>query len=897
MNLAARQFFNSGDCGFQRNHIKYLLRLFLLTCLGLFTVIQSSGQDLDDLLETANEYYEKEQFHSAAQYYQVALGIQHDVPETIYRLAQSYRAIFDYYLAAQYYQEVLELDEASYPLAAFYQSQMQKSLGNFKNARDGFEGFIDKHNRRSPLSRKERDSFINQAKLEIEGCLWAIEQLGKSWTEIGFAAMPEPVNSTSNDYAAISSKDDQMITFTSGKKGAKGGLLDNRFGEYFTDNIRYQINNGQWSEENLSDHFDRTNTKFSDGVGTYNTTGEKYYFTSCYEGNAFCKLYVTYRENGVWKNPELLNDNVNAPGFDNKHPTLTSGGDTLIFVSNRSGGQGGNDLWFCVSQEGENWGKAKPLPGKINTPFNEASPFYYKDNLLFFSSDGHSGMGGMDIFMVTNYLENNSNIQNLGTPFNSGFDDSFFSLGKRKGYLSSNRPNGKGKFDIYSFNLPGEKDDLAEYLEESADGTQLRSRIRERDGSNLFSARDEDQFYYDNLSPEERARLERILEMRQQSDGDFDPSDLPRDDYKYYKKLDIATKATIERLALKHMLELEGQTSEKQMTVQEKLDWEFYQNVDETERLIIDRIIDLRVEARRRALGKLSPEEILYSSNPSNQERIEDKIQLRALNSLATSLGEQQKQGIIKLSENRSGVDKVTGTGSLTSSEADKAWSRLEAYSGTIEKMDWSSQLLYQQLSPKKRNDLHHSAVREFIMTNSTLNQNERQQLLSAYELESDPLGDLGAEMTEEEIRIVTEIRDALTYNLKSNSSSMNIPVKERVSRELVAQQLMLQQQLEQLSKREADTRDLQGQIKQLIAEQSVAPDPKLEQKIVDEYYSQSQSMLPLLASKETHYFNTLDPGRQLRIARLAKLVEVQIKENQNLVTQRKQFVVAQSDS
>ena len=435
------------------------------------------------MLKTADDYYEKEQFHSAAQYYQVAVGVQNKDPETLYRLAQSYRAIFDYSLAANYYESVIELDRVSYPLAYFYLPQMHKSVGNFKDARDGFEKFISNSDRMSSLTREEKDNFIKQAELEIEGCLWAIEQLGKSWTEMGFTPMPEPVNSDHNDYAVSTSGDGQVITLTSGKKGAKGGLLDNRFGEYFTDNFRYRKKEDQYVQENVSDHFDRTNTKFSDGVGAYASNGEKYYFTSCYEGNAHCKLYVTIYQNGTWKNPQLLNENINARGFDSKHPTLTSGGDTLIFVTNRPGGPGGNDLWFSVSTGEDSWGQARPLPGNVNTPFNEASPFSYQGNLLFFSSDGHSGMGGMDIFMATGYTDAKSSIQNLGTPFNSGYDDSFFSLSVENGYLSSNRPNGPGGFDIYSFNLPKQKSRLADYLTESAEGSQLRSRIRNSDGS------------------------------------------------------------------------------------------------------------------------------------------------------------------------------------------------------------------------------------------------------------------------------------------------------------------------------------------------------------------------------------------------------------------------------
>jgi hypothetical protein len=563
-------------------------------------------------------------------------------------------------MAANYYEKTMDLDEGAYPLASFYLAQMQKSIGNFKHARDGFEHFIETNRERSTIPEQERSTFIKQAEIEMEGSIWAIEQLGKSWRDMGLRIMPEPVNSSFNDYAAITVDNAQTVTITSGRKGGRGSLVDNRFGDYFTDNFRYRKQGEKWEKESISDHFDRTNTKFSDGVGAYNADGDKYYFTSCYEGSAFCKLYVTYQENGVWKNPRLLNENVNAPGYDNKHPTLTPDGDTLIFVSNRPGGPGGNDLWFAVSRNGEDWETPRPLPGNINTPFNEASPFYHDNNLLFFSSDGHAGIGGMDIFMARGYNSAQSTIQNLGTPFNSGYDDSFFSLGPGIGFLSSNRPGGTGKFDIYAFNLLEQDENLVEYLQESAEGTYLRSRIRDNDGSNLYAVRDEDQFYYDNLSEEERQRMERILSNRQSNLDNFNPSDLPREDFTYYKKLDIATKASIERLAVKRLQQVERQESGIEMTLQEKLDWEFYHNVPEQEREIIDRIIDLRVEARRRAVANLTGDQQHYINDLSNRERIESKTQLQGLILDAANISAQQQQRETALARDQGTVQQLT---------------------------------------------------------------------------------------------------------------------------------------------------------------------------------------------------------------------------------------------
>ena len=885
MNHAAGDFFSPGYRGFRKAPLRYCFLHLTLSLLSCFFNTSVSAQDLDNLLKTANAHFDKEQYHTAAQYYQVAAGLRDDDPVTAYHLAQCYRAIFNYSQAAHYYHRTMELDEISYPLSPYYLAQMQKSMGYFKKARDGFEHFIQTNTTSSFIPIDEKDNLIKQAEVEIEGCSWAIEQLGKYWRDIGFTNLPEPVNSSSNDYAAVAAANDNVVTITSGRKGVRGGLVDNRFGEYFTDNFRYKNEGNLWTPESSSDHFDRTNTKFSDGVGTYNDAGDKYYFTSCYEGSAFCKLYVTYHENGVWKNPEMLNDNVNAPGYDNKHPTLTPGGDTLIFVSNRPGGPGGNDLWFSVSNSGEAWEDPRPLSEDINTPFNEASPYCHQGNLLFFSSDGRFGMGGMDIFMAEDYQSSNMKIKNLGTPFNSGFDDSFFSLSASKGYLSSNRPNGHGKFDIYGFNLPTENSDPARFLEESAESTQLRSRIRSNDGCSLYSARDEDQFYYDNLTAEERARLDRIIGMKQQTEVEFDSKQLSKDDSRYYKKLDISTKATIERLAQKQVLELEGLAPVNHMTPQERLDWEFYQNIDEGERAIIDRIINIKVEGRRNAMTRMSPEEQLYTSSSSNQERIESKIQLRSLDLQAESLKEQHQVGVEKFNQNQRALSISSGSQEKPRVTGEIALQKSNEYLKLIEELGFSHQLYYQELSPEERDNLHQSAARQYIINNDLLNPAERDQLLAELNLETDPMSYPTDHLKSSQHQMSLDIKQAIMHNLLTTRSTYSqISFKDQLFMELDAQQLMLKEQLELISKKETHIRSLQQQLQQALNEQEQTSNPVIEQRIVDQFYNQSINLLPLLTPKDSYYFNALSPGRQLRMDRLAILVGLQTQK-QEMVT------------
>ena len=159
---------------------------------------------------------------------------------------------------------------------------------------------------------------------------------------------------------------------------------------------------------------------------------------------------------------------INNDHYSVMHPTISNDGKKIFFSSNMPGGFGGLDLYYCEIlglQEKKVKGKLKKinklsdpinLGNKINTEGNEVFPYFMNDNILFYSSDGRIGLGGLDIFMVNNYLDTSIlEIDNLGKPFNSPKDDFSFFISQdiKFGFLSSNRFGGKGDDDIYCFKL------------------------------------------------------------------------------------------------------------------------------------------------------------------------------------------------------------------------------------------------------------------------------------------------------------------------------------------------------------------------------------------------------------------------------------------------------------
>ena len=166
------------------------------------------------------------------------------------------------------------------------------------------------------------------------------------------------------------------------------------------------------------------------------------------------KIYQARLENGKWKNVLELPFNTNH--YSSAHPALTPDGSELYFVSDRAGSYGVSDIWKVkVFDDGRSFGLPEKLGSNINTKGKDSFPFISDSGKLYFSSDGHDGHGGMDIFVadISTTTIDQVEVRNLGKPINSSADDITFIIDEnvKKGYFSSNRENGIGKDDIYSF--------------------------------------------------------------------------------------------------------------------------------------------------------------------------------------------------------------------------------------------------------------------------------------------------------------------------------------------------------------------------------------------------------------------------------------------------------------
>lgn len=200
------------------------------------------------------------------------------------------------------------------------------------------------------------------------------------------------------------------------------------------------------------------NSHGNEGAQTISHDGRVVIFTGCGRSKepTGCDLYMSVRQGDRWGKPRNLGAPVNSVYWES-FPSLSIDGYTLYFASNRSGGYGGTDIWYCTLEEGR-WSKPRNLGPTVNTPGDETAPYiHFDDHTLYFASNGHMGMGGSDLYMVKRTSDSTWGTPvNLGYPINTPGDENNLIVAPdgRTALFSSDRPDGYGQQDLYSFVMP-----------------------------------------------------------------------------------------------------------------------------------------------------------------------------------------------------------------------------------------------------------------------------------------------------------------------------------------------------------------------------------------------------------------------------------------------------------
>ncbi|MFY0598272.1 MAG: PD40 domain-containing protein [Cyclobacteriaceae bacterium] len=386
--------------------------------------------------KVAQTSFDKGEFDRAIALYKK--GMDENDPERNFQIAEAYRKSNRLKEAARYY-AAAEKNNSSEPSLYYYYARSLKANEQYDEAETLLNDYIAKP------SGDRRFKELAQFELENLGHLEIIDDK-KNYYRIKNL---EALNTPRAEYSPVYK--DGLLYFTSNRDGdriyiatgtpfthiysvaTKGANVDINTLKKLPSSINHEDTN----EGSVAISADGTSIIFAKGNNGKAT------------GNTEVNLYFTRFRNGQWSEPRPLSLNDHE-SWDST-PSLSPDGGTLYFSSNRAGGYGGADLYSAKLNRRGRWVDIKNLGSHINTPGYEAFPFVSEDGRLYFSSDGHAGFGGLDLFVATRE-RGSVHVENLGQPMNSHSDDfGLYQFNLTRGFFTSNRPKGKGDDDIYTF--------------------------------------------------------------------------------------------------------------------------------------------------------------------------------------------------------------------------------------------------------------------------------------------------------------------------------------------------------------------------------------------------------------------------------------------------------------
>lgn len=374
--------------------------------------------------------------------------------EELFLMGECYRRLGMVSKSASAYQRAVRYkyqdDEALLRLADAY-----RALGKFDEAADAYNAYADRHKTDLRVS-------VGRESARMARSEWAeLSPKASAVADSGYVVKPfKEANSKFSDFCPAFVGDGfDVVYFSSMRMQKKKKKASRITGQGFSTIYMTRIDGrGKWTvPEPLEEPFGGKGN--DDGVAYVSPDGRTMLFTRCPMGEqdgSPVQAFEMKREGGRWSDPVRV-----LPGGDSTmmvaHPALSPDGQTLYFVSDRPDGSlGGLDIWKSLRNVDNSWGPASNLGPMVNTSGDEMFPYVRQDGALYFSSDGHKGYGGLDIFRAVEREDGRLEVSNMGLPINSTGDDFgiAFMGSAEEGLLSSNRGNAKGYDDIYSFYLP-----------------------------------------------------------------------------------------------------------------------------------------------------------------------------------------------------------------------------------------------------------------------------------------------------------------------------------------------------------------------------------------------------------------------------------------------------------
>jgi len=407
---------------------------------GAQEVLSTRSKKAVELYHKAQYFYDRYSYAMAIQSLEQAVLADPKFVQAYLFLSQMHQDMLQFHKAIECGDKALAINDKIYPEIRYSLGQMKLMLGMYREALSDFQQFKE-------IPKIPHPKLIIADSLIVR-CNYGIQAMEHP-VPFNPVNLGDSVNSEYDDYWPSISADEKTLVITSNIP--RDTLIPysekNRQEDFFISTQE----DGHWTDRRPLGP--PINSEINEGAQSLTADGKAMYFTICSRN---CNLFYSKKTGGKWGMPVALPEPVSSK-YSTKQPSISPDGRTLYFSSNRPGGKGGFDLWLSHLLDNGQWTEPLNLGDSINTKGNEFSPFIHFDNVsLYFSSDGHMGMGGQDI-----YVSHKVGANRWSTPVNAGYpintyqveDGLVVSAKGDHAYFSSIREGSRMR-DIYMFELP-----------------------------------------------------------------------------------------------------------------------------------------------------------------------------------------------------------------------------------------------------------------------------------------------------------------------------------------------------------------------------------------------------------------------------------------------------------
>jgi OOP family OmpA-OmpF porin len=398
-----------------------------------------------ELKRLGNGAVKQGDYTTSIDYYAQFMKLKPSKGKVAFKLAESYRNTRDYVNAQEWYDKAYKLNPDN-AMAGYYYALMLKMNGNCDKAKVEFAKFKKQGGVSVDLKK--------QIKNEIAGCDSFITYT-KSVAKISVTHLDSTINKIHVEHSPLM-LDSNTLLYSSVRTDKKVYSLTTKTDTVVGAYKKFYVAKKQDGKWTYNGEYDAVFNKegFNSGNGTMSQDGKRFYFTRCKmntRNKMICGIFVSTKDDkGEWSEPVSVNESVNNPKYTATQPTTSvesvKQNEVIYFVSDRPGGKGGLDIWYFVYDfKKKTYGEPKNAGGKVNSTADEMTPYYDQDNrMMYFSSNGWAGLGGLDVFKIVGEMKRFAAPENIGAPVNSSSDDLYYVDGKDKadGFFVSNRKGG-----------------------------------------------------------------------------------------------------------------------------------------------------------------------------------------------------------------------------------------------------------------------------------------------------------------------------------------------------------------------------------------------------------------------------------------------------------------------